>query len=298
MSAIDELPAPPAVDGEIDARLHRFGIECTDENRAHLAAYIRRSHRSRWGGVMGVVLAAGVGWLGTTDQSLQLGIARLLVGYLAGSLAAELFSPRRQAAGVVHAASLQTRKPSRLLPVWARVLPWLVLIPCLGAPLLLMGDHQTGVTRFHDRGGSGMARAHWFSAPALITICVTALAALLLWRLTLRRLARRRLPVDSLGAARLDLLTRTLTARAVSGAAAALGLCLLGGLASLGVDPLMSMTCTSIADCHHLYAAHALEHDLEDVGLGLFAGAVVLFRLSRSPRVDPSLLRTSAGTSP
>ena len=54
----------------------------------------------------------------------------------------------------------------------------------------------------------------------------------------------------------MDLLTRALSARAVSGAAAALGLLLLGGLGILSAGPLMSRVCTSVNDCHYLYRWH------------------------------------------
>ncbi len=142
-----------------------------------------------------------------------------------------------------------------------------------------------------------MARATWFSVPALVSTAVIATAALAFWWLTLRQLARRRLPVESLGAARLDVLTRALSARALFGAAAALGLSLLGGLAFLSGDPLTSMTCSSPADCHYLYASHARYDLLQNVGLLLLVSAVLLFWFSRLPRVDQSLLTSTKGTS-
>ena len=242
-------------------------------------------------------VASGAGLFGSAGGSLGQRIAWIFAGYLVGSAAAEVLSPPRSASGAIHTASLAMRVPSLLLPAWARMLPWLVLVPCLASPLLLLGDHQTGVTRVHDTTGSAMVTASWFSAPALITIAVTATVALAFWRLTLRQLARRRLPVDSRAAARLDVLTRALSARAVSGAAAALGLSLLAGLAYLGAEPLMSMTCTSPVECHYLYAWPATHDLLQNAGGLLLLAAVVVFWLGRLARVDLSLLRSAVGSS-
>ena len=113
----------------------------------------------------------------------------------------------------------------------------------------------------------------------------------------MRRLARRGLPVDNPGAARLDLLTRALSARAVSGAAGALGLLLLGALAMLSVEPLMSQTCTRPGDCHYLYAWYASYDLFQTTGLFMVLAAILLFWFGRLPRVDDSMLRSATGSS-
>ena len=100
----------------------------------------------------------------------------------------------------MHAASLVPRAPASLLPLWARVLPWLFLVPCLAAPVLLLGDHPVGVARFKDGTGSVLATAAWFPSGVLIGTSVFALAALLVWRLTLRALTTRPLSLDRVGA--------------------------------------------------------------------------------------------------
>ncbi|MDQ6687292.1 MAG: hypothetical protein M3Z50_06730 [Actinomycetota bacterium] len=279
-----------------DELLRRYAIDVNPDTRRTLAAYRARSHRSRWWGVVGALIAGAAGLLGTTDNAAGLGLARLLIGYLVGSAAAEMLSPRRRAAGSVHAASLMTRHPDLLLPRWARVLPWLFLVPCLGAPLLLLGHHPSGVTRFHSHTGHGFSTAWWFSATTLVSIAAFAATGLVCWRLTLSWLARRRLPVDNPDAARLDLLTRAMSARAVSGSAAVLGMSLLGGLTLLSSEPLQSMAC-SIDGCHYLYAWHDRYHLIEDVGLLLLLGAVFLFWFCRLSLVDGPLLRAAVETS-
>ena len=130
---------------------------------------------------------------------------------------------------------------------------------------------------------------------ALYSIVIFAGTGLILWRLALNRLTRRRLPADNPGAARLDLLTRALSARTVSGTAAALGLSLLGALAFLSDEPLISMTCTTVSDCHYLYVLHSHYEVIESVGLTAALAAIVLFLVSRLPRgIDPSLLERAA----
>lgn len=293
MSSTSTKPSTTTAERDRDALMRRHGIDHTDENRATLAAYQARTRRARWWGVVGALIAGGIGLLGSTEDAGALGIARLFIGYLVGSAAAELFSPQRRAAGAIHTASLTTREPNLLLPVWARILPWLFLAPCLASPLLMLGDHPSGVTRVRDQTGSAMVTAHWFPSPVLISAAVLAATGLVFWRLILRRLARRRLPVDKPGAARLDLLTRALSARAVSGTAAALGMSLLAGLAYLSVEPLNSMTCSTPADCHYVYAWHAQYNLIQNLGLLTLLAAIMLFSYSRRPRITESMLQSA-----
>ena len=277
--------------------LRRYGIEPTNENRTVLASYRARTRRARWWGVIGALAVGGLGLLGAASDAVGPGIAYLFAGYLVGSTAAELFSPRRRATGAVHTASLTTRQPGLLLPGWARTLPWIVLPPCVASPLLMLGDHPTGVTRMRDETGSAIVTADWFASSALVTISVLAAAGLVLWRLILRSLSRRRLPVDDPNAARLDLLTRALSARAASGAAAALGMSLLAGLGHLSVEPLNSMTCTTVANCDYLYSWHAQYNLIQNLGSLIFLTAIVMFFVSRRPRIDESILRLAIESS-
>ncbi len=282
-----------AAERDRDVLMRRYGIEPTDEYRATLANYEARMRRARWWGVVGALIAGGLGLLGSSEHTGALGLARLLVGYLVGSAAAELVSPQRRAAGAIHAASLRTREPNLLLPFWARILPWLFLTPCLLSPLLILGEHPTGVTRLHDRTGFAMVTAYWFTSSTLIGIAAFAAIGLVFWRLILRRLADRRLPVDQPAAARLDLLTRALSARVTSGTAAALGLSLLSGLAFLSVDPLNSMTCTRSGNCHYVYGWHAKYDLIQNLALVTLLAAIYLFLYSRWPRINESTLRSA-----
>ena len=277
--------------------LRRYGIAACEENTRALAAYASRVQRARWWGVAGVLIASGLGWLDPSVDAEGWNLSMLLAGYLIGSGVAEFVSPALRQSGSVHAASLAPRAPASLLAPWARVLPWLFLVPCLAAPVLLLGDHPVGVARFKDGTGSVLATAAWFPSSVLIGTSVLALAALLVWRLTLRALTTRPLPLDRVEAAQVDILTRALSARAVSGAAAALGLLLLGGLGSLSGAPLMSQVCTSVNHCHYLYGWHDHSGVFQGVG-GLMAfAAILVFWFSRLPRVNRALIRTAAPAS-
>lgn len=276
---------------EMTYLLVRYDIEPTPANVATLASYVRRTHRAHWYGVLGALVVGAFGLLGTTGQSLWLGLTRIMIGYLLGATVAEVLSPRRRAVGTLHVASLVPRDPDQLLPRWGRWLPWGALVPCLAAPLLILGDHPTGTHRLHDHTGFAMYTEAWFPTQTLLSTAVLAGIGLVLWRLALHRLARRPFPTDRPGAARLDLFTRALSARAVSGTAAALGLLLLAGLASLSVPVLVSVTCSSPGECHDLYAWREHYSLIQDVGGISGLWGFFLFLSSRlRRRVDPALL--------
>jgi hypothetical protein len=277
--------------------LRRYGIAPTEGSVAVLSRYAVRVRRARWWGVAGVLIASGLGWLGPSVDAAGWNLSLLLTGYLIGSGVAEFASPKLQQRGSVHAASLSPRVPATLLPVWARILPWLTLVPCLAAPMLLVGHHPVGGTRSKDSSGSVGATAVWFPPSVLVGTAVFALAALVVWRVTLRALTARPLALDRVEAAQVDILTRALSARAVSGAAAAVGLLLLGGLCFLSAEPLMSRVCTSVGDCHYVYGWHNEYSRFQDVGGLVGVVAVLLFWFSRLPRVSHARLRTTAPSS-
>jgi hypothetical protein len=277
--------------------LRRYGITPTERNLTVLVRYASRVRRARWWGVVGVLIAATLGWLGSSGETAGVSLSRLFAGYLIGSGVAEFTSRPRTAQGSAHMASLFPRVPSSLLPAWGQLLPWLSLVPCLAAPLLLIGDHPDGVTRVRDRFGSAMATASWFSPSVIVWTALLALGALLVWRTTLRTLAARPLPLDDEDDARVDLLTRLLSARAVSGSAAAVGLSLLGGLALSSPAPLMSMVCPSVSDCHYVYGWHQHYELLQNLGGLLVLTAILLFLFSRLPRLDPAKLHTAVPAS-
>ena len=263
--------------------LRRYDIEPTPSNLAVLVRYAARVKRARWYGVLGVVVAAGVGWLDLVD-GLQ--PALLFAGYLVGSGIAEVRSVVPPSTGPTHVASLAARHPALLVPTWVRVLPWVALLPLLASPLLLVGDHPVGVSRFRNRTGSVYVESTWFTADVVAGTVVLALAALVLWQMTLHLLTARPLRLEDADLARVDVLTRALSARAVSGTAAALGLSLLARLCFLGGRALMSQVCTSVQDCAHVYSWHERYRDLETAGGLLLLAALVVFWASRLPRVD------------
>lgn len=278
--------------------LRRYGVPPTEANLAVLTRYAVRVRRARWWGVVGVLVAAGVGWLGPSQDAAGWYLARLLAGYLVGSGIAEFAAPAMQRSGPTHVASLTTRAAGSFLPWWARTLPWLCLVPCLAAPVLFVGEHPVGITRLQDRRGSVLATAAWFSPSVLIGTAMFALAGLVVWRVTMHALAVRALPLDRTDQARVELLTRALSARAVCGTAAALGLSLLGGLAYLSARALMSRVCTTVADCGYAYAWHDRHNLFESIGALMVLAAILLFWFSRLPRVDQELLRVTVPASP
>ena len=275
--------------------LHRYGIEPSCTSLSVLARYAARVRRARWYGVIGVVLAAGLGWL---DSAEGLQPSLLFAGYLVGSGLAELRSVMPAPSGTTHVASLASRHPALLLPPWARVAPWVCLVPLLAAPLLLLGDHPVGVTRFRSSTGSARATATWFSPEVVTSSVVLAVAALVVWRLTLHLLNARPLRLDDPDVARVDVLTRALSARAVSGTAAGLGLSLLGRLASLASQAVMSRVCTSVEDCGYRYGWHDHHELLEGVGFWLVVTSLLVFWWSRLPRVDRDAFDKTLSTSP
>lgn len=263
--------------------LQRYDIEPTPSTVAVLVRYAARVKRARWYGVLGVVVAGGLGWLDLVD-GLQ--PALLLAGYLVGSGVAEFRSVVPAPSGTTRVASLVSRRPAVLVPTWVRVLPWLTLLPLLASPLLLLGEHPVGVTRFRDSTGSVYAEARWFTADVVTSTVLLALVTLVLWQVTLHLLTVRPLRLDDPGVARVDVLTRALSARAVSGTAAALGLSLLARLGFLGGRAALSQVCTSVQDCRFVYGWHDRYGTLEAAGGVLLLGAVVVFWWSRLPRVD------------
>ena len=135
---------------EAAALMRRYGIALTSDNMAALAAYRARIRRARWWGVAGAAAAAAFGWLGSSGDAAGVGVARLVAGYLVGSVACELLTPQRRAVGAVHSASLVSREPELLLPLWARITPWLVLVQMLARPA---GDGRRSPDRRYPHQG-------------------------------------------------------------------------------------------------------------------------------------------------
>lgn len=243
-------------------------------------AYLVRTRRARWfGGLGAIAFASGGWWFGSDSDALGLSFARFFAGYLVGSIVAE-----RALVGLdrhnLRSASLAPRTASSLLPLWARVGPWLVLPLAAASPLLLLGEHPRGVSRIHTRTSSGFATAWWFSSATLTGVSVTAVVTLVLAIVVTRRLAHRPLVLDDSESARLDLVMRRRSARSVAGAATALGLQLLAGVCFLGVDPVNSRVCTRSGDCRQVYRSINYE-ELQNLALLLVALGFVIFLVAR-----------------
>jgi hypothetical protein len=239
-------------------------------------------------------VAAALGVLHVTD-GLQPAV--LFAGYLVGSGLAEVRPVRPAPSGTVHVASLTSRRPALLVPTWLRVAPWVGVL-ALASPLLLLGDHPVGTSRFRDRTGSVHVEATWFSSEVLTTTVALALGALVAWRATLHLLSARPLPLEDPDLARVDVLTRALSARAVSGTAAALGMSLLARLAVLGGQALLSQVCTSVRDCRFAYGWHHHAALLDFTGGLLLLAALLVFWASRLPRVDRRAWTGTLATTP
>jgi hypothetical protein len=282
---------PTLTEREMTSLLVRYDIEPSSVNVATLTDYVKRTHSAHWYGAIGAVVVGALGWLGPAGQSGGLLLSRILIGYLLGASLEEACWPRRRAEGAVHTASLVPRAPDQLLPRWGRWLPWATLVPCLFAPLLLLGDHPTNSVHSHvARRSRIFTDQDWSAAPLLVTTALLAAAGLVLWRLALHRVARRSLPADQPGAARLDLLTRALSARSIAGTAASLGLMLLAGVASLNQMAVYSQACAQPGGCDVVYAFHPYADQIQGLGL-LGVVGLFLFLFSRiRRRVDPALL--------
>lgn len=260
------------------------GVEPNSEHLAVADDYLARARRSRWFG-LACGLVAGIGPLaGEEDHSLV--VPRLLAGYLFGVLLSELFPPRA-ARGSVRVASLRPRLVRDLVPPFALVLPWLVLLPVLAAPLLALGSHPRGVTRFKSAQADCFGRAYWPRTSTLIGIAALAALGLILLVLALRRAARRPQQVDDPSTLQLDRALRGRSARAAVASASAMGLTLLGLIGQYLYDGIHSFDCTrpfigNTSVTGNVYSwGDAVSPWLQDVSLALMILAIPVWMICR-----------------
>ncbi len=256
---------------------------------APVAEYLQRTKRARrWGLLAGLMVFFVVGGQGTNP--LALGVAVVLVGYLLGVLFGELSAPRRPR-GPVRLASLQPREKTPLLPAWAYWAPWVTLLPAAGAPLLLLGSHPQGVTSYHDPSASCSAMAQWPSAQLLWAVACAALVGLGVCQLTVRRLVQMRYPAEDENLAKVDLLLRGISARAVVGGATSLGLALISGTGYLVGVGLHSWVCAPSGHGEPVYPfGPGLDLWLQPAELLVLMASLMIWAVSRR-RVDPRLRR-------
>jgi hypothetical protein len=203
--------------------------------------YLGRTRRGRRYGLIGG-LVLGSGPLADHEQ-VKLVLPLMLAGYLLGLLVSELLAPR-PGRRPRRSAALQPRQAGDLLPLWARVACWAVLVPVLAAPLLALIHRGPGATRITTASYSCWATVRdWPGIPVLVTAAFVGAAGLAVAELSLAALARRARPADDPAAARLDDVIRGMSARAVAGGAAALGLTLLATIGQAVSNDFSSLLC-------------------------------------------------------
>src|SRR5215475_14427825 len=106
--------------------------------------YLSRTRRGRRFGIIGgLVLGAS---LPTAARQAMLALPLIPAGYLLGVLASELLTPL-PTRSAVRSAELRARRSAELLPRWARAAYWVLLLPVLAAPLLMLMHRAPGLTR-------------------------------------------------------------------------------------------------------------------------------------------------------
>ncbi len=253
--------------------------------------YLRRTRRGRrYGLIAGLLL--GIGPLAGDDQ-LNLVLPRLLAGYLLGLLVSELLAPR-PARLPRRSAALRARRAGDPLPAWARMTPWVVLVPVLASPLLGGIHPARGVAKVVTAGYTCSASLPgWPGMSALVAGAALGVAGLAVAELTLSALARRARPADDPAAASLDDVVRGMSARAVVGGATALGLALLAMIGQAVANDAHSFVC-ALQPGPPLPAypwAARLTSWLEPVSFGLLVAALVVLaacRRRQGPRRRPA----------
>lgn len=186
--------------------------------------YLSRTRRGRrFGLIGGLVLGAS---LPAAARQAMLALPLIPAGYLLGVLVSELLTPL-PARSAVRSAELRPRRRADLLPHWARATYWVLLIPVLAAPLLMLMHRAPGVTKIVTADYTcSVAATTWPRAP-LVVAALLAASGLAIAEITLAALTRRSRPGDDPRLARLDDVMRRMTARSVAAGAAAVGLTML-----------------------------------------------------------------------
>lgn len=258
----------------------RAGLEPRPSLQRAATHFLARTNKARRIGVWAGFGAALTGVLIPGQNSMALTVAQMCAGYLVGSVVAGLVLERQGPTSTVRRASLVPRTTSSLLPMWARVLPWMTLLPCIASPLLLLGDHPVFTRTVRNKYGTGLDRMAWFSPTTLAAISITAALALTLTVVLEWKLTRTRLHVDDAQVAHLDLVTRALSARATAGSASALGLACIAGLGYLAYDVMRSVLCSHpVGGCTYPYQSWGLSL-LVDLSFPLLTVSVLLWAAS------------------
>jgi hypothetical protein len=204
--------------------LAEAGLQADPGAMSMASDYLSRTRRGRrFGLIGGVVLGASL-----PIAARQAGLALPLIpaGYLLGVLVSELLTPL-PTRSAVRSAELRPRRRTDLLPPWARATYWVLLIPVLGAPLLMLVHRAPGVTRIVRADYTCHAAATAWPHGPLVLAAVLGAGGLAIAETTLATLTRRARPGDDPRLARLDDVMRRMSARSVAAGAAAVGLTML-----------------------------------------------------------------------
>jgi len=186
--------------------------------------YLSRTRRGRrFGLIGGVVLGASIP---AAAGHAMLALPLIPAGYLLGVLVSELLTPL-PTRSAVRSAELHPRLRADLLPHWVRVTYWVLLLPVLAAPLLMLMHRAPGVTRIVTAVYTCNAASSTWPRGPLVLAAVLGASGLVVAEITLAALTRRARPGDDPGLARLDDVMRRMSARSVAAGAAAVGLTML-----------------------------------------------------------------------
>lgn len=204
--------------------LAEAGLPADPGTMSMASDYLSRTRRGRrFGLVGGVVLGAS---LPAAARQAMLALPLIPAGYLLGVLVSELLTPL-PTRSAVRSAELRPRRRADLLPHWARATYWVLLIPVLAAPLLMLMHRAPGITRIVTADyACSVAAATWPRGP-LVLAAVLGASGLAIAEITLAALTRRARPGDDPGLARLEDVMRRMSARSVAAGAAAVGLTML-----------------------------------------------------------------------
>ena len=208
--------------------------------------YVSRTWRARRYGLIGG-LVLGVTLPAAADQAV-LALPLIPAGYLLGVLLSELLAPRPSLSRIRQAA-LQRRRARDLVPTWARIAYWVLLVPVLAAPLLALVHRAQGATRIVTADYTcSAASSSWPAGRTFVLAGLLGAVGLGLTELTLAALTRRPRPAGNPAMSRLDYLLRQLSAQSVVAGAAALGLTMIATICD-AISQAWPRCCVSQSAC-------------------------------------------------
>jgi hypothetical protein len=204
--------------------LAEAGLPADPGTMSMASDYLSRTRRGRrFGLVGGLVLGL---CLPAAARQPMLALPLIPAGYLIGVLLSELLTPL-PARSAVRSAELRPRRRADLLPHWARATYWVLLMPVLAAPLLMLMHRAPGVSRIVTADYTCWVAAATWPRGLLVLAAALGASGLAIAEITLAALTRRARPGDDPRLGRLDDVMRRMSARSVAAGAAAVGLTML-----------------------------------------------------------------------